>query len=457
MQFILFGLDGHSNEPKLERPLGFLRTTIIQHEANKIHVHKYKLILCQDKANMPENFNKINIHAVAHLLAFERTFLQFLAFMYFAHQGTPKGHFPVTSRELYQLKQQTGSFGLRHYSETLTRAFHWTLGTNNWFKDQFTLINVHNFLAALSKRNFGEFRPADSKHKDFVSPILLRANGDFELEQLNAYKNLIARSAGPILKDTPSLASFYTAYNVDILNKQIVVNIDVIASTRFTGISSFVNNYYGPRNLDVYKLFDKEMIKAMGCPVHAQDSQPDSQLAYGDNFSNSEFHVFTPPSGPIPGLDHTLVDETFTDPKPKLQRLASQQSIKQKLNWDDVFGKTGKTVKTSQNKQIAFNSGLTNQPTQPNNKQSTSTSTNQIKNIIGTDLLQGNNSDDYFSDDWEMDGSTIIVGRNKNESGAIFPIPSKLSNDSVSESQGTSPHSSVPFEIESFFRIGYKH
>jgi len=262
MQYLLNGLDGYANEPKLERPLGYMRTTTIQKDANQISIHKYSLLLCDDKTKNNLKLNVINLKVIAHLVAFERTFAHFLAFLYHASNGYPNVHFQITSKELYALRQQTGHFGLRHYSEPLNNAIEWTLGSKNWFKDPVTLLNVHNFLAAILKRNFGD-RPKGVS--DFVSPILLRADGIFELDQLNIFKNLIAKLSGPILKEIPSLVSFYNAYDVKVGPKQVIINIEVIASARFNGMSSFVSNFYKTRSFSLYRLFNKEMLESMGC------------------------------------------------------------------------------------------------------------------------------------------------------------------------------------------------
>lgn len=432
MQYLINGLDGYVHEPKLEKPLGFIRTTTLEKDANQILIHKYNLILCNDKSKHDIDWSKINIKVIAHLVAFERTFVHFLAYLYHASNGYPKVHFQISSKELYALKYQTGHFGLRHYSEQLYKALEWTLGSKNWFKDQTTLLNVHNFLTVILKRNFGEPRPDDEK-SEFISPLLLRADGTFEINQLNIYKNMIVSLAGPILKEIPSLVSFYNAYEIFTGPKQISLNIEVVASAKFTGISTFISTFYKTRSLSLYRLFNKEMIESMGCGPHAQDSQTtDSPISFGGSFPNDSLVTFTPPSGPSPSLNDRIVVEDFPDPKPTFTRQASQQAIKNQLNWNDVFG-AGTSVKNNTNRTLKDSTNINDNPVPPDNNARAVSST---KIILDADLLCGENSDDYFSDTLEYDASIIKIGTNAGkENEPIFPIPKILTNDSQTESQ----------------------
>ena len=418
MQHIINGLDGYNHEVKLDRPLGFSRTTTLQKDANKIAIHKYSLLLCHDKTRTDINWTQINLKSLVHLVALERTFAHFLAYLFHASHGYPKVHFQISSKELYALRQQTGHFGLRHYSEPLNKALEWTLGSDNWFKDPTTLLNVHNFLVAVLKRNF-----SDSKNvSDFISPILLRANGVFEVEQLNIFQNLIATLAGPVLKEIPSLVSFYNAYEIVSQSKQISFNIEIIASAKFTGMSTVINSFYATRSLSLYRLFNKEMIQSMGCGTHAQDSQvTDSPVSFGGSYPN-DLIAFTPPGDDSSVFNANISQESLPDPNPKFNKHASQAAIKEKLNWEDVFG-------TNPPEKNPNNSKPTNPvPKLDKTKANATTATNSKKVVVDADVICGDNSDDYFSDSMEyLEGSVVIVGSNENkENEPIFPIPTVL-------------------------------
>ena len=420
MQHIINGLDGHNHEAKLDRPLGYLRTTTLQKDANKIVIHKYSLLVCHDKTKTDIDWTQINLKAIIHLIALERSFVHFIAYLFHASNGYPHVHFQISSKELYALRQQTGHFGLRHYSEPLNKALEWTLGSNYWFKDPTTLINVHNFLVAILKRNFGESKDTT----DFISPILLRANGVFEIEQLNIFQNLIATLAGPVLKDIPSLVSFYNAYEIVTQSKQIIFNIEIIASAKFTGMSTVINSFYATRSLSLYRLFNKEMIQSMGCGTHAQDSQvTDSPISFGGSYPN-DLIAFTPPGDDSSVLNARIPSESLPDPTPKFNKQASQAAIKDKLNWDDVFGSNQSN-----------SSGLVKPTTNnlpPANDKPASTKTVANKVTVEADVICGENSDDYFSDSMEfLEGSTVVIGSNENkENEPVFPIPTVLTTDS---------------------------
>ena len=92
MQYLINGLDGYAHESKLEKPLGFIRTTTLEKDANQILIHKYNLVLCHDKTKHDIDWSRINIKVIAHLIAFERTFVHFLAYLYHASNGYPKIH-----------------------------------------------------------------------------------------------------------------------------------------------------------------------------------------------------------------------------------------------------------------------------------------------------------------------------------------------------------------------------
>ena len=416
MQHIINGLDGYNHEAKLDRPLGYNRTTTLQKDANKIVIHKYSILVCHDKTKTDINWTQVNLKAIIHLVAIERSFVHFLAYLFHASNGYPNVHFQISSKELYALRQQTGHFGLRHYSEPLNKALEWTLGSSNWFKDPTTLLNVHNFLVAVLKRNIGE----STNTTDFISPILLRANGTFETEQLNIYQNLIATLAGPVLKEIPSLVSFYNAYEIISQSKQIVFNIEIIASAKFTGMSTVINSFYATRSLSLYRLFTKEMIQSMGCGTHAQDSQvTDSPVSFGGSYPN-DLVAFTPPGDDSSVLNARIASESLPDPKPKFQRQASQAAIKNKLNWDDVFGPN------SSNNSSLDKTNPTNAASGEDKPASTTVIANKV--VVEADVICGENSDDYFSDSMEyLDGSTVVIGSNENkENEPIFPIPTVL-------------------------------
>ena len=421
MQHIINGLDGYNHEAKLERPLGFTRTTTLQKDANKIVIHKYSLTLCHDKTNSDINWTQISLKSIVHLIALERTFAHFISYLYHASHGYPTVHFQISSKELYALRQQTGHFGLRHYSEPLNKALEWTLGSSNWFKDPTTLLNVHNFLVAVLKRNFGDFTNAT----DFISPILLRANGTFEVEQLNIFQNLIATLAGPVLKETPSLVSFYNAYEIVSQSKQIIFNIEVIASAKFTGMSTVINSFYATRSLSLYRLFNKEMIQSMGCGTHAQDSQAtDSPISFGGSYPN-DLIAFTPPGDDSSVFNANIAPESLSDPNPKFNKQASQAAIKDKLNWDDVFGPNHSGSSNSDKSQSTSQNSKSSKPTE---NETNTPPTASKKVVVEADVICGENSDDYFSDSMEyLEGSIVTVGSNGNkENEPIFPIPKVL-------------------------------
>ena len=419
MQHIINGLDGYNHEAKLDRPLGFLKTTTIQKDANKIVIHKYSLIVCNDKTKTDLDWTQINLKSLIHLVALERSFAHFIAYLFHASHGYPVVHFQISSKELYALRQQTGHFGLRHYSEPLNKALEWTLGSSNWFKDPTTLLNVHNFLVAVLKRNFGD----PKNDTDFISPILLRANGTFEVEQLNIFQNLIATLAGPVLKEIPSLVSFYTAYEIVSQSKQIIFNVEVIASAKFTGMSSVINSFYTTRSLSLYRLFNKEMIQSMGCGTHAQDSQvTDSPISFGGSYPN-DLVAFTPPGDDSSVFNANIPSEPLSDPKPKFTKQASQATIKNKLNWDDVFGPNQSGNSNSDKSQSTSPKSNSNKSSEAN-----PATTSVKKVVVDADVICGENSDDYFSDSMEyLEGSIVTVGSNGNkENEPIFPIPNIL-------------------------------
>ena len=445
MNYLNKGINGYSSDDNLNQPIGYQNTDILHNHAYKIHVHKYKLKLCSDKTLFADKWPKINLKAIGQLVALERAFCHFLAFQYHASKGLNPNPFPLKPQDLFKIKMYSGAAGLRHYTEVLQQNINWVLGTEGWYLDQKSIQVFHNFLSAVIKQNYGGGNLKHIADLDFGSTILTRANGIFEVEQLNILKNIIAKTATPILRNQPALASFYHAYELDTQTKSVVLNVEVTATLKFPGQSVFVNAFYRDREMSLHRLFSSEMLDKMNCPKHTQDSQGSTNtLSLEKQITLEPLMNFDPPS-PIKNskseISATISSNALeTNPQPIFKRNAGQSEIKTKLNWDDVFGKSPKTVNEPSTSKINQSERKSNIRKPVPNLQ-----------VMDADILPGENSDDFFDSSLEYDESTIIIGENKNENNPVFPIPSQLTTKSPpkssSSSQSQAPDNPCSFDL----------
>ena len=248
----------------------------------------------------------------------------------------------------------------------------------------------------------------------------------------------MAKTATPILRNLPALASFYHAYDFDFQAKNVFINVEITSTLKFPGMSTFIQNIFNGRNMNFHRLFSTEMLNKMNCPTHAQDSQTQNNpLSINQTINADPLIAFEPPSpnktstqiASKPLMDTLLIN---SNPKPAFKRNVAQTEIKNGLNWNDVFGP----------KQNPGPSKLTESDSKPNK------SNDVVKNktvvlLSSADLLPGENSDDYFDTSLELENSKVVVGQNKNENDPVFPIPSQLTTDS---SQGA-PDTACSFDM----------
>ena len=430
MEQLFKGLSGYHSDSNLHKPLGYSSTSIIHHHAFKIQTHKYKIKLCSDKTQF-DQWSSINTKAIGQLLALERAFCHFLSYQFFASQGNQPSHFPIKPQDFFKIKMYSGAAGLRHYTDVLQQNIIWLLGSEDWYKDQKSLTVFHNFMIAVIKSNYGGQNIKNINENDFSSTILNRSDGNFEVAQLNILKNIVAKTAMPILQNLPALASFYQAFEYDIQSKAVFVNVEVVATFKFPGMSTFVHNMYRGKGMNLHRLFSPEMLDKMNCPTHTQDSQKSNKsLSLEQSSSLEPLLHFEPPSpnkASSSNDPNKLLDslQITPNPKPSFKRNVAHSEMKDKLNWNDVFGpKTSKTT-----------SETTSTPPPLENeiiKQNDQIPKPQLRKMEA-DTLPGENSDDYFDSSMEYDDSTIQIGQNKNEDDPIFPIPSVLTTEGPSE------------------------
>ena len=426
MEHLFKGLLGYHSDDNLHKPLGYSNTSAIHNYAYKLQTHKYRVKLCSDKT-LFEKWSNVNLKAIGQLLALERSFCHFLTFQYYAANGSQPSHFPIKPQDFFKIKMYTGAAGMRHYTEVLQQNIVWLLGAENWFRDQKSLIVFHNFMAAVIKLNYGGQSIKNMHDNDFISTILTRADGNFEVDQLNILKNIVAKTAMPILKNIPALASFYQAFEYDIQSKAVFVNIEIVSTLKFPGMSTFVHNIYRGKGMNMNRLFSSEMLDKMNCPAHTQDSQKSGQSLSIENTSTFEpLMSFNPPSpNKVSSSDpKTILDaiKITSNPKPDFKRNVAHSEMKTNLNWNDVFGQKSNLEKDKTNSV----SNNTKSQTDPPAKKSS-------KSKIEADLLPGDNSDDYFDSSMEYEDSTIILGQNKNDESPVFPIPPVLTSENLSQ------------------------
>ena len=426
MEHLFKGILGYHSDDNLHKPIGYSTTSTIHHHAYKIQTHKYRIKLCSDK-NSCENWPNINLKAIGQLLALERSFCHFLAFNFYASHGTPPYHFPIKPQDFFKIKMYTGAAGLRHYTDVLQQNIVWLLGAENWFKDQKSLTVFHNFMVAVIKLNYGGQHVKSISENDFSSTILTRSDGDFEVTQLNILKNIVAKTATPILRNIPVMASFYQAFDFDIQQQAVFVNVEVVSTLKFPGMSTFVHNMYCGRGMNLHRLFSTEMLEKMNCPTHAQDSQKaNNSLSIENSAPIEPLMNFDPPSpnkvSSSNDPDRLNAIEITPNPKPSHKRNVAQNEIKSNLNWNDVFGPS--SSKTSKPQSVAKVLPLSD-----TNDIDKGPQTKPKLSKCEADVLPGENSDDFFDSSMEYDDSTVVVGKNKNDSDPVIPIPTVLSTE----------------------------
>ena len=177
------GLDCYEQELQLRKPVGYMNTHCIQNHPNDIIIHRYKLKLCNHKQEIANlNFEKGDLGIIAQSLALERAFLAYLGYFSVATRGE---NFEKTldGAKLFKMKNEL-SEGFDHYADDMNRALIWYL-QDDWYKNSLSVITLHNFLSAIMTKIGGFKAERDPlspiRNPNFVSFILLRMNGNYEL------------------------------------------------------------------------------------------------------------------------------------------------------------------------------------------------------------------------------------------------------------------------------------
>ena len=430
MQFLQDGLEAYQADKALLKPTGFLKAVKLMNDTFPIVTNSYALKLCSNRKNFTkEFFQTVDFKAIGTILALERSFSAFLAYLTFSNKGVPESTSPLEVKNLYKLRKNGQVNEFRTYTSSLNQQILWELMSVTWSKDSNSIRKLHDFFIKIIHTTFGWRLLPQSDDPNFVCGPLLRANGVNELEQLDLLSNLVQHICMSVSKSQPILALFCYAHRLKIQGDEIWIEIETIQSFQFTGVFKSVCQFYeGRKDFLLFTLRPKTTDKVV-CPLHITDSQtstPSSGPVMSDNpYFNP--HLLSP-------HHHTTSQSLFPEhTKLKSDRKRRARNKKENLKPDDFFTTSSDEVATPKKSRKAKRKSL-HATSDKKIKSNPKIKHNLVSNNHSEkcNLPQGENSDD-FSD--EVNRSEVVVGRSKPSDAQrpIVHIPSQLTTSTQRE------------------------
>ena len=263
MEFIINGLDAYQTDRALLKPTGFIKSSKTFHDVYPIVTNIFSIKLCSNKNSLDvATFERIDFKALGTLFAMERSFTSFLGYLINANKGAPESNTPLEVRDFYRLQKNGNVNEFRSYTKALNKQIIWKLMSVNWSKDSESIRKLHDFIIKVIHCNFGWRMLTQSEQTDFICGPLSRADGPFELEQLNILQNLIQHICMSIVQTQPLLSNFFYSHRLITKGPELWIEIETVQALRFRGLSKVVKQFFeGRRDFVVFKLIADLILK----------------------------------------------------------------------------------------------------------------------------------------------------------------------------------------------------
>ena len=285
---ILKGLNCYNEDTNYYKPYGFQCTSTIRNAPHDLKVTKFNLVLSNGEANYYNpNYEKGDIGQILRLVACERAFLAYLAF--FGQLMEPQPFRSLNKAKLYEIRKLVPK-GFEEYSPELVQKLLWLLQDSDWFRDGHAINALHNFLTALVHNVFGSLSPNKLKSpvrdRKFICVPFRRMDGEYEHNQWNIFNDLVNLVTKPLLQEFPHIVETYYSYKPILTHKTLSLEINVIISCRFTGLTTVVNNLFASKEGHYYhKLFPK--VENIGFDLNIFAKTDSKAIENENNFGKS--------------------------------------------------------------------------------------------------------------------------------------------------------------------------
>ena len=93
----------------------------------------YKILLCTDKNLVNQDkWNSIDLKTIARTLALERSFTNFLYFLFHANKGFPIPENPLIIGNLHNIKKAPNTNGFKSYTKAANQMLLYELKSCSW-------------------------------------------------------------------------------------------------------------------------------------------------------------------------------------------------------------------------------------------------------------------------------------------------------------------------------------